>query len=59
MRPDWAHHTILRGPPRDICHGSLRPSEIKYFRIEVHNPYREELIELNPGMSSFFEVENV
>ena len=42
---------------------SVRPSDVKNFKIKVpvhwHNPYHEELIELNPGMSSFFEVENV
>ena len=25
----------------------------------MHNPYREELIELNPEMSPFFKLENV
>ena len=37
----------------------VRSSEIKYFKIRVHNRYREDLIELNPRMSSFFKLENV
>ena len=28
----------------------VRPSEIEYFKIGVHNPYHEDLIELNPRM---------
>ena len=35
----------------------VHPYEIKYFKIEVHNPDREELIELNPGLS-FFKMFN-
>ena len=37
----------------------IRPYEIKYFIIEVQNPYHEDLIELNPTMSAFFELEDV
>ena len=33
----------------------IRPYEIKFFKIEVHNLYRKELIELNPGLS-FFQI---
>ena len=37
----------------------VRPSEIEYFKIRVHNPYHEDLIELNPMMSFFFKLEDV
>ena len=33
---------------------SVRASEIKFFKIGVHNPYRVDLVELNPRMFSFF-----
>ena len=36
------------------------PYEIKYLKIEVRNPYyHEELIELNPGFSFYFKLEDV
>ena len=38
---------------------SVRPSEIEYLEIRVHNPYHEDLIELNPRMSAFFKLEDV
>ena len=38
---------------------SVRPSEIKYFKIGLHNLYPVDLIELNPRMSSFFKLEDV
>ena len=41
-----------------LVESRVRPSEIKYFKIEVYNPYREELIE-NPGLSFFFKLEDV
>ena len=37
----------------------VRSYEIKYFKIEVQNPYHEDLIELNPTMCSFFKLEDV
>ena len=39
----------------------VRPSEIEYFKIGAHNPYCEDLIKLNPRMSSFsfFKLEDV
>ena len=30
----------------------------KFFKIQVHNPCREELIELNPGISAFLKLDN-
>ena len=38
---------------------SVRPSEIEYLEIRVHNAYHEDLIELNPRMSAFFKLEDV
>ena len=38
---------------------SVRPSEIEYFKIEVQNPHREELIELNPELSFCFKLKDV
>ena len=38
---------------------SVRHYEIEYFKIEVHNPYHEDLIEPNPRISSFFKLEDV
>ena len=35
-----------------------RPSELEYLEIRVHNPYHEDLIELNPRMSAFFKLED-
>ena len=40
-------------------HPSVRPSEIEYLEIRVHNPYHEDLIELNPRMYAFFKLEDV
>ena len=37
----------------------VRPREIEYLEIRVHNPYHEDLIELNPRMSAFFKLEDV
>ena len=37
----------------------VRPSEIEYLEIRVHNPYHEDLTELNPRMSAFFKLEDV
>ena len=37
----------------------VRPYEIKYFEIDVHNPYHEDVIELNPGLPFFFKLEDV
>ena len=50
------HGTILFNLFAKVC-----PSEIEYFKIGVHNPYdyHEDLIELNPMMSSFFELRDV
>ena len=42
---------------RDI--DKVRPSKIEYLKTGVHNLYYEELIELIPGMSSFFDLEDV
>ena len=42
-----------------MCFDGVRPSKINYFIIEVHNPYREELIELNPGLSFFLKLKVV
>ena len=41
--------------------GKVRPTEIEYLEIRVHNPYHENLIELNPRMSGLFQIslENV
>ena len=38
---------------------TFRSSDVKYSKKQVPNPYREQLIELNPGMSSFFKLKNV
>ena len=40
-------------------HIKVRPSEIEYLEFRVHNPYHEDLIELNPMMSAFFKLEDV
>ena len=37
----------------------VRPTEIEYLEIRVHNPFHEDLIELNPRMSAFFKLEDV
>ena len=42
-----------------VGRGKVRPSEIEYLEIRVHNPYHEDLIELNPRMSAFFKLEDV
>ena len=38
---------------------SVRPYEIKYLKIQVHSPYREELDQLNLGPSFFFKFDDV
>ena len=42
-----------------VYHYSVRPSEIKYFKIGVHHPYRVDLIVLIPRMSSLLKLEDV
>ena len=37
----------------------VRPSDIKYLKIKAHDPYRGDLMELNPGMYSFFKLEDI
>ena len=37
----------------------VRPSDIEYLKIRVQDPYHGDLIELNPGMSSFFKLDDV
>ena len=54
-------HTIvgMMMPVRHSRYNRVHPYEIKYLKIEVHNPYREDPIELNQRMSSFFKLEDV
>ena len=39
--------------------GKVRPSEIEYLEIRVHNPCHEDLIELKSRMSAFFKLDDV
>ena len=57
---------VVREPLSPVDYGWLgqwvvkvHPFVLKYFKIRVHNPYCEELIELNVGLLFFLKLDDV